>query len=558
MKEKTGKQMLPVPENERERIEALKSYEILDTLPEEEYDALTNLAAYICQVPVTLITLIDEHRQWFKSKVGIALQETSRSISFCQYAIMGDDILEVPDLKKDVRFENNPFVAGEPHIRFYAGTPLIMPDGFKLGTLCVIDTVPKKLTEEQRSALRTLAREAVLHIVLRQQNRMLEKEKEKVLHSLLVKEQFMANMSHEIRTPMNGIIGLTNLLLDTPLNSEQQEFLQFIKRCADNLLVIVNDILDLSKIDAGKITFEAIDFNIYTLINSIIRLFKVRAEEKGLLLESNISKSIPEVLVGDPVRLNQIVTNLIGNAIKFTEEGYVRLSVEQQSQTADTVMLLFTVQDTGIGIPADKMSMIFESFTQANSDTTRKYGGTGLGLAITKKLVEHQGGSIWVMSRIHEGSSFQFKLTFKKPDPSYPAEITSKTTEKTTSLRKIRVLIVEDNEVNQLITDKIMKDRGFEAEIAEDGKAAILKLQENHYDIILMDIQMPQMDGYEAIQYIRQNMGIKSAIPIIALTAHATTEEVEKCYFAGANDYISKPFKPDELISKIKYLLLSA
>ncbi len=550
--------MLPVPENERERIEALKSYEILDTLPEEEYDALTNLAAYICQVPVTLITLIDEHRQWFKSKVGIALQETSRSISFCQYAIMGDDILEVPDLKKDVRFENNPFVAGEPHIRFYAGTPLIMPDGFKLGTLCVIDTVPKKLTEEQRSALRTLAREAVLHIVLRQQNRMLEKEKEKVLHSLLVKEQFMANMSHEIRTPMNGIIGLTNLLLDTPLNSEQQEFLQFIKRCADNLLVIVNDILDLSKIDAGKITFEAIDFNIYTLINSIIRLFKVRAEEKGLLLESNISKSIPEVLVGDPVRLNQIVTNLIGNAIKFTEEGYVRLSVEQQSQTADTVMLLFTVQDTGIGIPADKMSMIFESFTQANSDTTRKYGGTGLGLAITKKLVEHQGGSIWVMSRIHEGSSFQFKLTFKKPDPSSSAEIISKTTEKTTSLRKIRVLIVEDNEVNQLITDKIMKDRGFEAEIAEDGKAAILKLQENHYDIILMDIQMPQMDGYEAIQYIRQNMGIKSAIPIIALTAHATTEEVEKCYFAGANDYISKPFKPDELISKMKYLLLSA
>lgn len=544
----------PIPEDEEGRLASLQSYCILDTMPEEDYNAITRLASYICQVPISLVSLIDANRQWFKARIGLDVNQTPRNISFCRYAIMSDEILEVPDALEDERFVNNPLVTGEPRIRFYAGAPLIMPDGYKLGTLCVIDTVPKKLSQEQKEALRTLAKEVVAQLMLRKQKMILEREKELIERSLRIKEQFMANMSHEIRTPMNGIMGLTNLLLETPLNQEQKDYLHYIQTCTDNLLVIVNDILDFSKIESGRVKFEAIPFDIRALLDSLTGLFRNKIEEKGLKLEIAFSQQIPALLIGDPYRLTQILNNLIGNAVKFTETGKIMVNVEVSSPPADhTLTLLFTVQDTGIGIPADKLNSIFESFTQADNDTTRKYGGTGLGLAITKSLTEQQGGEIWVTSKVATGSCFGFSLPFKVQ--TMPADsMVEKPSQphQDGPVKKVRVLIAEDNAVNQLITSKIIKDHGFEGTIATDGKKAIEQLQQNDFDIVLMDIQMPEMDGYQAIKFIRHNMPEKKAIPIIALTAHAVKEEIEKCFFAGANDYVSKPFTPADLIKKIE------
>lgn len=544
----------PVPEDEERRLASLKSYNILDTMPEEDYNAITRLASYICQVPISLVSLIDTNRQWFKSKVGLEANQTPRNISFCRYAILSEEVMEIPNALEDERFATNPLVTADPHIRFYAGAPLIMPDGYKLGTLCVIDQVPRKLTPEQKDALRTLAKEVVAQLVLRKQKMILEREKELIERSLRIKEQFMANMSHEIRTPMNGIMGLTNLLLDTPLNQEQKDYLHYIQTCTDNLLVIVNDILDFSKIESGKIKFESIPFDIGAIFNSMAALFRSKVEEKGLQFQVSISEQIPARLMGDPYRLTQILNNLLGNAVKFTENGTVTLAVELAGQAeGNSPALLFTVQDTGIGIPAEKYNSIFESFTQADNDTTRKYGGTGLGLAITKSLVEQQGGQIWVNSKMGVGSVFQFKLPFiADVMPHADETATPAPVQEAPQTKKIRVLIAEDNAVNQLIASRIIKDHGFEGVVAEDGKKAITQLEQHDFDIVLMDIQMPEMDGYQAIKFIRQNMPRQKSIPIIALTAHAVKDEIEKCFFAGANDYLAKPFTSAALIKKIE------
>jgi signal transduction histidine kinase/CheY-like chemotaxis protein len=550
-----SKNELPVPENENERLQALDSYNILDTLPEEEYDAITKLASYICQVPIALISLIDMNRQWFKSALGLDTTETPRSISFCQFAIMDEDVLEIPDAWEDRRFASNPLVTGNPHIRFYAGAPLVTPDGFALGTLCVIDTKPNKLTLEQLEAMQTLAKSVVSLLVLRDQKKKLEQEKEKALQSVKIKEQFLANMSHEIRTPLNGIMGLTNLLLASQLTEEQLTFLKYIKNSADNLLSIINDILDFSKIESGKLTFESVPFSISQLFDSVIGLFRSKAEQKGLRLSASLSDDIPHFLLGDRVRLNQILNNLIDNAIKFTENGRVTVSINKHSQTNQSVTLLFTVADTGIGIPVNKLNAVFESFTQANNDTTRKYGGTGLGLAITKRLVEAQGGKLWVNSEEYRGSTFQVLLSFHLASIQSASHTGSSTPQATS--KNIKILVAEDNEVNQLIINRVLKSKGYEVIMVSDGKQAIAKLQQHSADIVLMDIQMPEMDGYQAIKYIRNSQENFRNIPIIALTAHAIKEDVQKCLAAGADDHVSKPFKPDELISKIEQLVNS-
>ncbi|TDB68223.1 PAS domain S-box protein [Arundinibacter roseus] len=923
---------LPVPANEQNRLKALKDYTILDTLPEEEFDRLTKVASIVCGMPISLVTLLDEDRQWFKSKVGLDEEFTPRKDSFCQYAILGDNLFEVTDAWEDDRFRNNPLVQGPPHVRFYAGVPLIDPNGFALGSLCVIDHVPHKLSSDQRTVLSMLAEEVVANIVSRKERlklqnyetlflesqdliciagadgyfrkinpafqrvlgwshsilkentfysfihpeevektagkvkelvetgnplnittrfktsrgdykyiqwlatldenkdsiyaigrdttaftriqrvlrdvsefqkkilngtdysiistnieglittfnkgaqQMLGYKPSEVIHSLHIidffepreisqlmdalnsshglplhsafealttrttsgaaytdeftflrkngsqlaaeisisrlentdrettgylviakdiserkateiqlqiserrhrvffenspslmcthdlegnflsvnpagvellgytmsefkkrslfdiiqpkyhpdiqlylrqikttgsskglmqvidkhgiektwmytnvlsefmdgtqyvigngadltkrieiekelhksketaernaraKDIFLANMSHEIRTPMNAIIGFSNLLKDTELSQDQQDFTQSIHMAAENLMGIINDILDLSKIESGHLTIEEIPFDLKELVKNIKAILSQKASEKNLDLDYTLDERLPEQVVGDPTRLNQILLNLVNNALKFTENGTVHLQVDLLQETETEHTFLFSIKDTGIGIPAEKLESIFERFTQADTDTTRKYGGTGLGLSISKLLIELQKGTLWVESKPNEGSTFIFKLPLKKATTQIKRK-SEHAPKVLTSDSKLKILLVEDNVLNQRLAMKVLSNFGFVPELAENGKIAVEKIRNVEYDLVLMDLQMPEMDGYQATEAIRNIL--RSNVPIIAMTAHSLVGERDKCLAVGMNEYIPKPFSPSELFNKI-------
>jgi PAS domain S-box-containing protein len=929
---------LIIPENEQARLKALKNYNILDTLPEEEFDRLTQMASLICGTPISLITLLDEERQWFKSIVGLEGSETPRKDSFCQHTIMQDSLMEVKDTWLDQRFRDNPLVTGLPEIRYYAGYPLIDPDGHALGALCIVDRKPNELDSNQQKLLSLLANEVVSQIVNRKEKIVLKNYEKLFLESLdliavagqdgyfrkvnpafqqtlgwapndlikkpfysfihpddvesamnkvqgltrggrvlnfttrfrttagqykylqwiatpdvesdniyaiarditdlikiqnelaqvskfqekivngtsyaiittdteggittfnrgaenmlgyeaheminrqnladlidskeLIKEKselneslptpltnnfevltaslkagktdtttrtflkkdgtnvevelslsplendrnevtahlafgrditlrkaaltqleiserrhraffensqslmcthdlngnftsinpaglemmgytfgefsikslydivvpeykneiddylqkirrngsrkglmqvmdnkgdvrtwlynnvlsetadgtqyvignavdltsriniekellrakenaeknarakdiFLANMSHEIRTPMNAIIGFANLLKDTPMTKEQWEYTNNINTASLNLMGIINDILDFSKIESGHLVIEEISYNLKELVKNVKAVLNQKAIEKNLNLDIFMGDSIPEHVMGDPTRLNQILLNLINNALKFTERGSVKLFVELSETTADGYLLEFSIVDTGIGIPEDKLDTIFERFAQADTDTTRKYGGTGLGLSISKLLIELQKGSISVKSRHNEGSTFSFSLPVKKVVKSQ----TSRQENKPPLLisdKRLKILLVEDNLLNQRLALKVLENFGFETDLAVNGKVAVDKVSQSAYNIILMDLQMPEMDGYQATETIRQKL--KNSTPIVAMTAHSLVGERDKCLAVGMNDYLPKPFAPADLFNKITNLAVA-
>ncbi len=366
-------------------------------------------------------------------------------------------------------------------------------------------------------------------------------------NAVKAKQQFLSNMSHEIRTPMNAIIGFTKVVLKTDLSDKQLEYINAIKISGDALIVLINDILDLAKVDAGKMTFEKTPFNVKSSISAMLHLFETKIQEKNLVLTKIYDTRIPEVLVGDPVRLHQIILNLVSNAVKFTSTGEITIRTQLLYEDEDTTKIEFSITDTGIGISQTKLAHIFDDFQQATSDTSRLYGGTGLGLAIVKQLVESQGGTISVNSLLGKGSTFSFTLHFLKTTEE--ATMNTELLELDSEIKNIRVLVVEDIALNQLLMKTLLDEFGFERDIAGNGKIAIEKLRTKTYDIILMDLQMPEMNGFEATTFIRNEMN--SNIPIIALTADVTTVDLEKCTQVGMNDYIAKPVDERVLYSKI-------
>jgi signal transduction histidine kinase/DNA-binding response OmpR family regulator/HAMP domain-containing protein len=389
---------------------------------------------------------------------------------------------------------------------------------------------------------------------LQQTNVELESAKAAAESASQTKSDFLASMSHEIRTPMNAIIGIADLLAKTPLSPKQNEYVQIFRRSGDNLLNLINDILDLSKVETSQLELERTGFSLNDLLEKVREMVAVRAHEKGLALVCEIAPKVPSDLVGDPTRLRQVLLNLLGNAIKFTESGEVALRVTPDADSSVPGALRFTISDTGIGISGEKLGAVFERFTQADSSTTRRYGGSGLGLTISKRLVELMGGRIWVKSGVGKGSVFSFAVPLEiwagatrqvavpvgtGPEPALPA---------------LHILLVEDSPDNRTITVAYLQDTPYRVEIAENGAAAYVKFTAEHYDLVLMDRQMPVMDGLTATRAIRkwEQANHRPPTPIIALTASALKGDQEKCVAAGCTAYLAKPIKQEVLLQAIK------
>jgi len=531
---------------------------------------LEHLSAYV-GAEIGRLYIADDDAEFLELCTGFACAE-SRDMDLIP---VGEGFLGQAVTKPEIVYKNDlpdnylkiSSSLGEAQVRSILIMPLYFDNhlvgAIELGAISDISDeqieYAKTVTEQISTALHSVIGREMIHALLdesthqakllRENEARLEATNLELEQTSKYKSEFLANMSHEIRTPMNGVIGMTKLLAETPLDNNQTDYVQCIQSSGDALLTIINDILDLSKIEAGKLEIEEIDFNIQSMITDFSKMISFKAKEKGLELNCYIAADLPAFLKGDPGRLRQILTNLTGNAIKFTSDGKVEISCKVNKVTEEVTELYFAVSDTGIGIPKDKHEMLFEQFTQADGSTTRNYEGTGLGLAISKQLAEMMGGEIGIESSEGKGSTFWFTVSLKPSE-----EVTSRgqasetgvpignsTTSTKADFSQTKVLLAEDNHINQQVALGVLNKLGVQTDIASNGKQALDMLNKSNYDLVFMDMQMPVMDGITATREIRSQ---NNSIPIIAMTANAMPEDREQCLEAGMNDYISKPIEP--------------
>lgn len=584
----------PVAAEDAERISKLKKYQVLNNNEEPAFARLTELAKLFFNMPVVAITFMDEETQYLKSLHGLdGICTTSRKVAICNYTVLSDEVLVLPDLTEDSRFSQNPLVTEAPYLRFYAGAPIIMQeDGktYRLGSLCLMDMqAHHDFTDNDADILAQFAAMAADALKLQDQQRHAK-------HANEMKSEFLANMSHEIRTPMNGIIGMVEMLAETKLSAEQQEYVDNIKVSNEHLLAIINGILDLSKVESGKMTIDSIPMNISSLCNEVVSLFAVKARQRGLTLDYHYTEALSPYIKGDPVRIKQIMVNLVNNAIKFTREGgrvtidvkhmennpcedkygnhksicSHELQVEQASHynTDDSgsvnhqdMTLCIEVTDTGVGIKPESLEAIFDAYDQANKSTHRLYGGTGLGLSVCKSLVELMGGYIEVDSAVGIGTTFTVLLPLPLIDEAHYENWQGSNdfgmTEPSHELIG-HILLVEDDSVNAMIAKKALNNSGHTVTHVTDGQQAIevFALNPEQYDVILMDHHMPIMDGVQATIKLHELYDPQVLPPIIALTANAMDGERKKYLDVGMQDYCTKPFKQEQLNALVQYWLM--
>lgn len=583
----------PVAVDEAERITKLKKYQVLNDNDEPAFKRLVDLAKLFFDMPIVTITFMDEETQYLKSIHGLGdVCRTTREVAICNYTVLSNDVFVVEDLSKDSRFSQNPLVTESPYLRFYAGAPIIIHEGnksFRLGSLCVMDMKPKYDFDEQQAKIlaqfATMAADA-LQLQDKQRDAKLANE---------MKSDFLANMSHEIRTPMNGIIGMVEMLGETKLSSEQQEYIDNIKVSNEHLMAIINGILDLSKVESGKMSIDFIPVNLSALCNEVVSLFAAKARQRGLILDYHYTESLSPYIEGDPVRLKQIIANLVNNAIKFTREGG-RVSIDvkhvpnchcdevderrtekrnntKNGQVAadnpidsntvyyEDMTLCIEVTDSGVGIKPESLEAIFEAYDQADKFTHRLYGGTGLGLSVCKSLVDLMGGYINVDSEVGVGTTFSVLLPLPAIDENkYETWQDSNDFTMIDPTHELagHILLVEDDAVNAIIAKKALTNSGHTVTHVTDGQQAIetFSLSPERYDVILMDHHMPILDGVQATIKLHEIYDPKELPPIIALTANAMDGEREKYLKVGMQDYCTKPFTQEQLNALVQYWLM--
>lgn len=569
----------PLAPDEQLRIAKLHEYEVLNTYDEPAFSRLTELVKLFFDVPMATITFMDEHTQYLKSPHGLGrLCTTKREVAICNYTVLSDEAFVVADLRLDERFSNNPLVTQEPHLRFYAGAPIILHEedkSYRLGSLCLFNTKPNHKFDHDQVRLLVQFAEMAADALQLQKNQYLAKQANEM------KSAFLANMSHEIRTPMNGITGMVEMLDDTELTEEQADYVDNIKISTEHLLAIINGILDLSKVESGKMTIDAVPMSLSDLCEEVVSLFAVRARQRKLTLDYHYADELPTYVLGDPVRLKQVLANLVNNAIKFTREGgrvsinvtpspycgvkgCVNLNTKINDKVCRKMTLCIEVADTGVGIKPESLEAIFDAYNQADKSTHRLYGGTGLGLSVCKSLVNLMGGHIWANSVVGEGTTFKVLLSLPTIEQSQYEEWQclkqdpSTHTDDDTSQYSGHILLVEDDNVNAMIAKKALRNNGHTVTHVTDGQKAIEHFcaHPKRYDVILMDHHMPIMDGIQATIKLHEMYNPSALPPIIALTANAMDGEREKYLAVGMQDYCTKPFKKEQLNALVQYWLM--
>ena len=532
-----------LPENEDERLAELLSYDVLDTEAEQLFDDLTTLASQICETPIALISLIDPDRQWFKSRVGLDAEETSREIAFCSHAILQEEVFEIPNATLDPRFHDNPLVTGSPDIRFYAGAPLITPSGHAIGTLCAIDRKPRTLTEAQKASLQTLSKSVVAHLELKRKNRELERTSQ-------FKSDFLSYVSHEIRTPLNAINTFSRLLegeakkLDLPPSFTTP--LSHVSQSGERLLEIVNSVLDIKQIEAGKMRVMARAVNTSDFFTHLFSLTKIRAEDSGITFSTSIDSSVPDSLFFDDTKFGQIALNLLSNAIKFTNKGKsVKAQVKYKSGK-----VIFNVIDEGIGISEDDQKRLFEPFERMGN--AQEISGTGLGLNISRRLIELMDGTIKVSSKLNHGTRISVTLPADALSANQFVEAQPQSFVAQVNIDKpANVLAVEDHYINQVVIQTLFEKLGVALSVVSTGEEGVEFARSNPVDLVLMDLNLPGIQGDEATAQIKAH---KPSLPVVALTADVITES-EYLRERGLDDVLTKPIDNSELVRVLNHYL---